>query len=122
MRRETRRRRRREIVFATVATVAAVSMVANLGYKASVDVKLKLRDELLVKKIDEDRQKLASLTTVVELLDERIDEVTKMMRKSIQPIITFSGIELSADDKMKKKMVDTDPHSQNDFSLIILKK
>lgn len=115
MRRETRRRRRREIVLATVATVAAVGMVANLGYTASVDVKSKQRDELLEKKIDEDRQKLASLTTVVELLDESIDEVAKMMRKSKQPIITFSGIELSADDKMKERMVDTDPNSLNDF-------
>lgn len=117
MRRETsaRRRRRREVVIATIATVAAVGMVANLGYTATVDVKSKQRDELLEKKIDEDRQKLASLTTVVELLDESIDEVAKMMRKSKKPIITFSGIELSADDKMKERMVDTDPNSLNDF-------
>jgi predicted HTH domain antitoxin len=115
MRRETRRRRKREIIIATVATVAAVGMVANLGYTASVDIKSKQRDELLEQKINEDRQKLASLSTVVELLDQSIDEVAKMMRKSKQPIITYSGIELSADDKMKERMVDTDPNSLNEF-------
>ncbi|CBY09328.1 unnamed protein product [Oikopleura dioica] len=111
-----RQRRAVEAVIAgTAAVVGAVAIVATAGYAISVDVKSKKRDELLEKKIDEDRQRLASLTTVVKLHDESINEVAKMIRKSETPIITFSGIELGEDEKMREKMVDTDPNTLNNF-------
>ena len=111
--------RQRRAVGAAIAVGAAaagaVAIVATAGYAISVDVKSKKRDELLEKKINEDRQRLASLTTVVELLDESIDEVAKMIRKSETPIITFSGIELGEDKKMREKMVDADTNTLNNF-------
>ena len=63
----------------------------------------------------EDRQRLASLTTVVELLDDSIDEVAKMIRKTETPIITFAGLELGEDEKMRETMVDADPNTLNNF-------
>ena len=111
--------RQRRAVGAAIAVGAAaagaVAIVATAGYAISVDVKSKKRQELLEKKINENRQRLASLTTVVELLDESIDEVAKMIRKSETPIITFSGIELGEDKKMREKMVDADTNTLNNF-------
>ena len=103
------------VIAGGAAAVGAVAIVATAGYAISVDVKSKERDELLERKINEDRQRLASLTTVVELLDESIDEVAKMIRKSETPIITFAGIELGEDEKMREKMVDADPNTLNNF-------